>query len=38
VRDCDRLFFLKKGRVVARGTFEELRAAREDFREMAQVA
>jgi ATP-binding cassette subfamily C protein len=38
VRDCDRLFFMKKGRVVARGSFEELCAAREDFREMAQVA
>ena len=38
VRDCDRLFFMKKGRVVARGSFEELCAAREDFRQMAQVA
>lgn len=38
VRDCDRLFFMRKGRVVARGSFEELCAAREDFREMAQVA
>ena len=37
VRDCDRLFFLKEGRIAARGTFEELRAAREDFRKMAQV-
>jgi ATP-binding cassette subfamily C protein len=38
VRDCDQLFFLKKGRIVARGTYEELCAARKDFREMAQVA
>lgn len=38
VRDCDRLFFMKKGRVVARGSFEELCANREDFRQMAQVA
>jgi ATP-binding cassette subfamily C protein len=38
VQDCDRLFFMKKGRVVARGTYEELCATREDFRQMAQVA
>ncbi len=38
VRDCDRLFFLKQGRIKARGTFEELCAAREDFRQMARVA
>jgi ATP-binding cassette subfamily C protein len=38
VRNCDQLFFLKKGRIVARGTYEELCATREDFREMAQVA
>lgn len=38
VQNCDRLFFLKKGRIEARGTFEELCAAREDFRQMAQVA
>lgn len=38
VRDCDRLYFLKQGRIAARGTYEELCAAREDFREMAQVA
>ena len=38
VRDCDRLFFLKQGRIEARGTFEELCAAREDFRQMARVA
>ena len=38
VRNCDQLFFLKKGRIVARGTYEELCATQEDFREMAQVA
>ena len=38
VRNCDRLFFLERGRIEARGTFEELCAAREDFRQMAQVA
>jgi ATP-binding cassette subfamily C protein len=37
VQDCDRLFFLKKGRIVARGTYEKLCATREDFRQMAQV-
>ena len=38
VQDCDRLFFMKKGRIAARGTYEELCANREDFRQMAQVA
>ena len=38
VQGCDRLFFMKKGRVAARGTYKELCATREDFREMAQVA
>jgi ATP-binding cassette subfamily C protein len=38
VRNCDRLFFLKKGRIVARGTYEELREQHEDFRRMAEVA
>lgn len=37
VRDCDRLFFLKQGRIVARGTYGELCATQEDFRQMAQV-
>lgn len=36
VQDCDRLFFLKQGRIADRGTYEELCAAREDFRRMAQ--
>jgi len=38
VQDCDRLFFMKQGRIAARGTYEELCATREDFRQMAQVA
>jgi ATP-binding cassette subfamily C protein len=38
VQDCDRLFFMKQGCIAARGTYEELCATREDFREMAQVA
>jgi ATP-binding cassette subfamily C protein len=37
VQDCDRLFFLKKGHIAARGTYEELCTSREDFRRMAQV-
>ena len=37
VRDCDRLYFLKKGRIVARGTYEELCDLHEDFRRMAEV-
>lgn len=37
VRDCDRLLFLKKGRIVARGTYEELCDLHEDFRRMAEV-
>lgn len=37
VRDCDRLFFMKKGRIVARGTYEELCDLHEDFRRMAEV-
>lgn len=38
VQNCDRLFFMKQGRIAARGTYEELCATREDFRQMAQVA
>jgi ATP-binding cassette subfamily C protein len=37
VQDCDQLFFLKQGRIAARGTYDELCADREDFRTMAQV-
>ncbi|MCS3697040.1 ABC transporter ATP-binding protein [Salinibacter ruber] len=37
VQNCDRLFFMKQGRIAARGTYEKLCATREDFREMAQV-
>lgn len=38
VRDCDQLFFLKKGRIEARGSYEELHALNGDFRQMAEVA
>jgi ATP-binding cassette subfamily C protein len=38
VRDCDQLFFLKEGRIEARGTYDELRAIHGDFRRMADVA
>jgi ATP-binding cassette subfamily C protein len=37
VRDCDRLFFLKQGRIAARGTYQELCKLHEDFRCMAEV-
>jgi ATP-binding cassette subfamily C protein len=37
VQGCDRLFFLKKGHIAARGTYEELCTSRKDFRRMAQV-
>jgi ABC-type multidrug transport system fused ATPase/permease subunit len=37
VQDCDQLFFLKQGRIAARGTYDELCSEREDFRTMAQV-
>jgi ATP-binding cassette subfamily C protein len=37
VRDCNRLFFLKDGRVAARGSYDELRDRHEDFRRMAEV-
>lgn len=38
VRDCDELFFLKKGRIEAAGTYQELHALHGDFRQMAEVA
>ena len=38
VRDCDQLFFLKEGRIEARGTYDELCAIHGDFRRMAEVA
>lgn len=34
VKDCDRLFFLKAGRIAASGSFAELYARDADFREM----
>jgi ATP-binding cassette subfamily C protein len=38
VRNCDRLFFLKEGRLEAWGTYDELRELHGDFRRMAEVA
>ncbi len=38
VRKCDRLFFLKDGRVKDSGTFDELCRTNPDFRRMAQLA
>jgi ATP-binding cassette subfamily C protein len=38
VRDCDELFFLKKGQIEATGTYEELRALSAEFQQMAGVA
>ncbi|PKN42501.1 MAG: ABC transporter ATP-binding protein [Deltaproteobacteria bacterium HGW-Deltaproteobacteria-18] len=35
VKDCDRIFFLEKGRVVKSGNFEELEKSCESFRMMA---
>lgn len=35
VRNCDRLYFLKNGRVEASGTYDELAAGNSDFRLMA---
>jgi ABC-type multidrug transport system fused ATPase/permease subunit len=38
VRDCDRIFLLREGRVAASGRFEELVAMDDEFREMAAGA
>lgn len=38
VKACDQLFFLKDGRIAAQGTYDELCALHEDFRQMAEVA
>src|SRR5690606_30506858 len=38
VRACDRLFFLKNGRLEAEGTYDELCSMHRDFRRMAEVA
>ena len=38
VKSCDKLFFLKQGVVSARGTFDEVANASEDFREMASLS
>lgn len=37
VRNCDRLFFMKQGRIEAAGTYEELCAMHGEFRQMADV-
>ncbi|NNF03809.1 MAG: ABC transporter ATP-binding protein [Rhodothermales bacterium] len=37
VMECDRLYFLKNGRIDARGTYDELRSAHGEFRKMANV-
>lgn len=37
VRNCDRIFFIKEGRVLAAGRFEELLATCPDFRELANI-
>lgn len=38
VRNCDRLYFLRDGKIEARGTYDELVHAHHDFRRMAEVA
>lgn len=38
VRKCDRLYFLRNGRIDAEGTYEELSLVHSDFRQMAEVA
>ncbi|WAC28630.1 ABC transporter ATP-binding protein [Ancylobacter sp. SL191] len=37
VRNCDRIFFIKAGRVLASGTFDELLATCPEFRELANI-
>lgn len=37
VKDCDELFLLEKGSVIARGTFDELMAKSRDFRNLANA-
>lgn len=36
IRDCDEIFFLSAGKLVAQGTFDELLANCDEFREMAE--
>jgi ATP-binding cassette subfamily C protein len=38
VQECDRLFFMKDGRIEAEGTYEELSRIHLDFRRMVEVA
>jgi len=37
VRHCDRLYFMKDGRIDAEGTYEELSIMHQDFRQMAEI-
>lgn len=38
VRDCDRIFYLERGQLVSAGTYDELLASNEAFRQMDQAA
>jgi ABC-type multidrug transport system fused ATPase/permease subunit len=38
VRNCDRLYFFSKGRLVASGSYDELLATQPEFRKMANVS
>lgn len=38
IRECDRLIFLKKGRILGIGTFEELQAHNEEFATMVKLS
>jgi ABC-type multidrug transport system fused ATPase/permease subunit len=38
VRDCDRIFYLDRGRLISAGTYDELLASNEAFRKMDQSA
>jgi ATP-binding cassette, subfamily B, bacterial PglK len=38
VRDCDTIFMLERGRLVAQGSYEELLASSQKFRAMAAGA
>ena len=38
VRKCERLYFLKEGRIEAEGTYDELNQIHNEFRQMAEIA
>jgi ABC-type multidrug transport system fused ATPase/permease subunit len=38
VRDCDRLFFLERGRLAGQGSYDELLASSAAFRELSRAA